>query len=269
MRNEYGLIGEKLSHSFSPVIHSIIINEMNLDGSYHLFETKKAFLPKLINDLKEKQLKGVNVTIPYKVEVMEYLDAISPHAEKIGSINTIQFEDNQLVGYNTDYDGFKNMLLHSDILVKGKNIAVLGYGGASKAVIQYLIDAEAKRINIITRNPAQLHIANEDIQILAYKDLNSIKNDIIINCTPLGMYPNIDACPVNEKQLQNLEAVVDLIYNPLQTLFMRKAEAMNIKNINGLYMLVSQAARSQEIWNNVHISEKSLRNIYDEVLKKI
>lgn len=263
--NTYGLIGEKLSHSYSPRIHSLIMEALKSDGNYNLYETEKDGLSDLILKLKSMNTIGVNVTIPYKVEVMQYLNNISPQAKAIGAVNTIVFNKDSIDGYNTDYDGFKMMLKRFDIDACGKAIVVLGSGGAAKSVVQSLLDSNVEKIHIITldKAPDTEFYKNNKIEFISYDVLSQIKKDIIINCTPCGMYPNTDASPVNEEQIAGAEAVVDLIYNPSRTLLMKTAEKMNIKNINGLYMLVAQAVRAQEIWNKVTIDEKIIDQIYE------
>lgn len=265
--NIYGLIGEKLSHSYSPKIHSYIMNAIKIAGNYDLYETDKKGLSDLIINLKSMKAKGVNVTIPYKVDVMPFLDNISPQAKAIGAVNTIVFNKNSIDGYNTDYDGFKMMLDYFNISIKGKYIAVLGSGGAAKSVIQCLLDSDAEKIYIITldKTPDPEFNKNENIKFISYDILSKTEKDIVINCTPCGMYPKVDVSPITENQIIGVEAVVDLIYNPSQTLFMKTAEKMNIKNINGLYMLVAQAVRAQEIWNNISIDQNIIENIYKEL----
>ena len=269
MNNIYGLIGEKLSHSYSPKIHALIMKALKLDGTYDLFETEKAGLSDLVNHLKSINAKGVNVTIPYKVDVMQYLDSVSPQAKAISAVNTIVFNENSTKGYNTDYDGFKMMLDHFDISIEEKKIIVLGSGGAAKSVVQCLLDNNAEKISIITldQTPDPEFYNKEKIEFISYDVLSQVDKNIIINCTPCGMYPKINASPITEEQMIGAEAVVDIIYNPSQTLFMKTAEKLNIKNINGLYMLVAQAVRSQEIWNNVKIDESIIESIYQELSK--
>ncbi len=266
--NLYGLIGEKLSHSYSPTIHSAIMKELNIQGSYDLFETSQASLPVLLNRLIELGARGVNVTIPYKIEIMKLLGDISTPAKIIGSVNTLTFSKGGIKGDNTDYDGFKMLLDYYNVSIKDKKIVVLGTGGAAKSVVQYLTDNGAKKISLVSRDKSQITEGFKDFEILSYDALEALRKEIIINCTPCGMYPNTEYSPVSTNQIKNTEVCIDLIYNPPKTLFMKKAESLNIKNINGLYMLIGQAIRAQEIWNDISIDTGIVERIYQKLSKK-
>lgn len=264
MSNFYGLLGEKLGHSLSPEIHSLILEKINKSGAYNLFELKKINLCAALKGLKALEAKGVNVTIPYKVDILEYMDKLSPEAEKIGAVNTISFNNDVLTGYNTDYFGFGEALKKAGIEASDKSIMILGTGGASKAVLQYLIDNKAKEIICVSRKPEKNVINAKNIRVGSYDELNSIGTfDIIINCTPVGMYPSTEASPISKDVLKNFSAAVDLIYNPRKTLFLREAESIGMKTINGLYMLVAQAVAAQEIWNGIKISSEIQEEIYN------
>lgn len=263
----YGLIGEKLGHSFSPFIHSLIFKQMKIEGHYDLFEVNENDLEKAIIGLKALGAKGVNVTIPYKVNVMKYLDDISKEAKKIGAINTICFKDGKCIGYNTDYYGFGMMLKRNGININNKKAVILGTGGASKAVCQYLIDNDAREIIFVSRNKNRK--LDNKYELIDYEDIKEIDGDIMINCTPCGMYPNIDKSPVEIKNLESFNAVVDLIYNPKETLFIKYAKKIGIKNVNGLYMLVGQAIKAQELWQEICIDTEIYDIVYQETYKKL
>lgn len=263
MEKLYGLIGEKLGHTHSPMIHAQILQDINIKGHYGLFQVKRENLRNVIPGLKALGYNGINVTIPYKTEIMQYLDAISPEAENIGAINVVKIDANgSATGYNTDYFGFGMSLINGNISIKGEEAVILGTGGASKAVIQYLKDNGIKSLIIVTRNKDSAMKVYPDENIITYKDMGSIKNSsIIINTTPVGMYPNMGISPIDKKYLNNFSAAVDLIYNPLQTLFLKEADELGLKTLNGIYMLVAQAAKSQEIWNDVTISSDTINKI--------
>lgn len=268
MNTLYGLLGEKLGHSMSPAIHASIFKELKMDAYYHLFEVKKENLREAIYGLKALGAKGVNVTIPYKVPIMDYLDYISQEAIEIGSVNTIVFKGDKTWGYNTDYYGFGRMLEKNNITIAGKNAVVLGSGGSAKGVLQYLLDNGIKSIVVASREVSKLKEMDyyKRFSLMSYNDLKQLKDfDIIINCTPNGMYPNIDSSPVDEAILHNFSAAVDLIYNPKQTLFLKYADKVGIKAVNGLYMLVAQAVAAEELWNNVKISKEITDNIYNSL----
>ncbi|MDW8800432.1 shikimate dehydrogenase [Clostridium sp. A1-XYC3] len=269
MSNFYGLIGEKLGHSFSPQINKLILEKMKLKGEYNLFEIKKENLQKALEGLKALEAKGVNVTIPYKIEIIKYLDKLSKEAEKIGAVNTISFSNGILTGYNTDYHGFGASLKNGQIDICNKDAVILGTGGASKAVVQYLIDNGIKDIIYISRDPKNGLKKIKDFKIMSYKDMDNLgAKDIIINCTPCGMYPEVECCPVNQESLSRFSVAVDLIYNPDQTIFLKKSEELGLKTVNGLYMLVAQAVAAQEIWQGVAIAEETTEEIYKEIRSK-
>lgn len=262
----YGLLGEKLGHSFSPIIHKNILKEIKIDGQYKLFECKKEDFKEKVHDLKKSTIHGLNITIPYKLEIMKYLDDISQEVKKIGAINTISFNDGKAFGYNTDYHGFGMMLKREDISIKNKRSLVLGSGGASKAVVQYLLDNGIGKIIIASRDPDKTKGEYLDFQVIDYKTIKKLRGyDIIINTTPRGMFPHIDNSPVNKDELSNFHTAIDLIYNPHETLFLKHAKEMDLKSINGLYMLVGQAIKAQEIWNELEIDQDACNRIYRKI----
>lgn len=266
MKGLYGLLGEKLGHSFSPQIHSLIFKELNIGGYYHLFEVDKALLGDAVSGLKALKVKGINVTIPYKIDVMEYLDEISEEGKSIGAINTLSFKDGKIKGYNTDYYGFGMMLEKNNVYVKGKNVVILGTGGVSKAVLQYLIDNEAKDITFVARNVEEGKKRFGEYKVIAYDKVIELENqDIVINCTPVGMYPKIDASPLTKEEVTKFKVVVDLIYNPHETLILKYASRQGIQGINGLYMLVGQAVKAEELWNSVQIPKEVVDKIYKKL----
>lgn len=266
MTNSYGLIGEKLGHSISAYIHADIFKKLNMDADYKLFEIEKSQLESRFYQLKDSGIKGVNVTIPYKVEAMDFLDEISEEAKKIGAINTICFQDNKTIGHNTDYFGFAKMLNKNMIEIKGKTVVILGAGGAAKAVVQYLIDSSAKRVILVSRNIFKAAKNFNGVKIIDYEQLNAMSTgDIIINCTPVGMYPNTESCPVSENCLTKFKVAVDLIYNPSETLFLNIAKKNGLKSVNGLYMLVSQAIYSEELWNDIHVDKTIIDEIFNNL----
>ncbi|WP_425449700.1 shikimate dehydrogenase [Dethiothermospora halolimnae] len=270
MKSLYGLIGEKLGHSFSPQIHGEIFKKLNISGYYHLFEMDKGDLKDGIKGMKALKIKGVNVTIPYKIDVMSFLDDLSIEAEKIGAINTICFQDNKAIGYNTDYYGFGMMLKRYGINVKNKSVVVLGTGGVTKAVLQYLSDEESKEVVLVSRNVDRAKDKIKGYTIVSYEELkNFSKRDIVINATPCGMYPKVDYAPVGKDILSKFNIAIDLIYNPEKTLFLKWAIEEGLKVVNGLYMLVGQAIKAQELWNNMQIQDSIVEEIYKEISNKI
>lgn len=265
MKRLYGLLGEKLGHSFSPQIHSLIFKELDIDGYYHLFEVDKLELQCAILGFKALKVKGVNVTIPYKVDVIKYLDELSPEGKNIGAINTICFKDGKVIGYNTDYYGFGMMLDKFNVKVKGKNAVILGSGGASKAVLQFLLDNGVNEVIFATRNEEECKKKFNKFKAISYDKIKSLKSqDIVINCTPVGMYPNVENSPLSKEDVSKFASVVDLIYNPGETLLLKYAREQGIQGVNGLYMLVGQAIKAQELWNSVKVNKKTVDKIYAE-----
>jgi shikimate dehydrogenase len=259
----YGLIGEKLSHSLSPKIHNTLFEALNIEGAYKLFEVEKENLDRAIDSLKILKIKGTNVTIPYKQDVIKHLDFISDEAKKIGAVNTIYLKDNKLYGYNTDYFGFGTILMNNDIPVKGNIAMVLGNGGATKAVITYLLDKGIKKIYLVSRKKKDNSgYDDERIEHKSYEEIANIKGDVLINTTPLGMYPRMDETPVNEDIISNFNSLVDIIYNPKETKFLKIGKTLNKKVCGGIEMLVGQAIKAEEIWQGYSLDNEVTQSLY-------
>lgn len=239
----YGLLGEHLTHSFSPQIHKALGND-----NYNLFEVAPENLEKFLTDRK---FNGINVTIPYKKSVIPYLDEISPEAEKIGAVNTIVVRDGKLCGFNTDYFGFKYMIEKSKIDVKNKKALVLGSGGASATVVTVLRDMGAREILVVSRN-GEVDYSNV---------YNHIDTEIIVNTTPVGMYPDNMNIPIDVKRFPNLSGVLDVVYNPLDTRFVMEARKTGAKGATGLSMLVYQAKKAHEIFFETTVDDESCNEI--------
>ena len=254
----FALIGEKLGHSYSKLIHERYFElSSKMDYTYELIEIPK-------ENLKEEFVRisgeydGINVTIPYKLDVMEFLSWISAEAQKIGAVNTVMFTEQGAKGYNTDYFGFKNTLEVNGIAIDGKDVVIMGTGGASKAVVAVCEDLNAKSITFVSIEPEPV----PGYKTITYDD--EIKGDVLINCTPVGMHPHTDASPI-AKPDPRFEAVIDVIYNPSATKLMQLSSANGAKTVNGLYMLVSQAMHSESIWNGEDVAKGVTDAIYMEL----
>lgn len=259
----YGLIGEKLPHSLSPKIHNTLFKALDIEAAYKLFEVEKEDLSKSVDSLKILKIKGVNVTIPYKQDIMKYLDSISEEAKKIGAVNTIFLNNGKLYGYNTDYFGFGTIIKNNHIEVKDNIAMVLGNGGAAKAVITYLLDEGIKKIYLVSRKSKDNSgYEDERIECKSYEEISHIKGDILINSTPLGMYPHIDEAPVHEDIISNFNVLIDIIYNPKETEFLKIGKALNKKVCGGIEMLVGQAIKAEEIWQGVPLDNKVTQELY-------
>ena len=217
-----GLLGRKLGHSYSPAIHALLG-----DYEYDLYEKEPEELEAFLRD---SDWDGINVTIPYKQAVILFLDSLTSIASKVGAVNTIIRRDGQLIGTNTDYWGFLSMLEKSGLSPTGKKCLVLGSGGASQ-IVQAVLRAKDANVVVISRSGEN-----------NYENLSSHANaSIIVNTTPVGMYPNTGISPVNLDLFPHLEGVLDLVYNPARSQLIMDAEKRGIVAMNGLWMLISQA----------------------------
>lgn len=244
-----GLLGRKLTHSYSPQIHNLLG-----DYEYLLYEREES---EIFNLLSDTSVTGLNVTIPYKKTVIPFLDEVSETVKKTGSANTIvRRSDGTLFGDNTDVYGFTELVRHSKIDVKGKKTLVLGNGGACASVLAALEFLGAKP-TVISRSGE-----NNYNNICLHADAK-----IIVNTTPLGMYPNNGNAAVDLRNFTDCEGVLDLIYNPSKTALLLQADELGIKNENGLYMLVAQAKRSAELFLGETIPDSKTKRIF-EVLEK-
>lgn len=266
----YGLLGEKLGHSVSPEIHHKVFSILNIEGAYKKFEVSKEDLKKVTDSIKTLKIKGVNVTIPYKRDIMPYLDFISDEAKKIDAVNTILLKDDKLYGYNTDYHGFGTILNRNNVETKNKIAMVLGTGGASKAVVTYLLDNNVSKLYLVSRNKVN-EFSNNDprVEYYTYDEINEIKGDIIINTTPVGMYPDVNSSPVSENIIDNFNVLIDIIYNPRKTKFLEIGQKLNKKICGGLEMLVGQAIKSEEFWQDTNINDEVFDEVYSYINSKL
>lgn len=247
-----GLLGRTLGHSYSPQIHQKLGSY-----SYSLFEKEPQELEQF---LRHGDFKGLNVTIPYKKEVIPYLDALSPTAKKLGAVNTVLRQpDGKLIGHNTDFFGFQTMLKASGIPVSGKEVLVCGSGGASKTAQAVLREAGAKVVVLSRSGPDN------------YQNLSKHRDAaLIVNTTPLGMYPNVEEAAIEDlDQFPKLEGVLDVIYNPARTRLLLKAEKRGLPAVNGLLMLVAQAKESAEWFTGAPIDDGCIGTIYQELRRQM
>ena len=262
---KFGLLGAKLGHSLSPQIHQEVFRQLGIDATYELIEVSGDKLAEKVAEL-HRIFRGLNVTIPHKVAVMESLDRIAPEARAIGAVNTVLFKDGLAEGFNTDYFGFARLLEHNGLVPQGKEVCVLGTGGASRAILQCVTDMQAQRITVISQ---AMENAPEDIRarytVKTYDDLKTMSGDLLINCTPVGMFPKVDVSPVDGAVMEHFAAVADIIYNPAETQFMKLARQQGKPAVNGLFMLVAQAVAADEIW----LERKLDAGLIEDVTEKI
>ena len=234
-----GLLGRKLGHSYSPQIHALLGNY-----SYQLFEKE----PEEIGDfLKNGDFTGLNVTIPYKKEVIPFLDELSPAAARLGAVNTIVRRDGKLIGHNTDYFGFRRLVQESGLQVAGKKVLVLGSGGASSTAVAVLQELGAK-VTVISRSGE-----NNYENLERHADAT-----VIANTTPVGMYPNTGKSALSLDGFPRLEGVLDAVYNPARTQILLDAEHRGLAAVNGLWMLVAQAKESAEWFTGEEIPDSRI-----------
>lgn len=245
-----GLLGRKLGHSYSPMIHKHLG-----DYSFSLFEKEPDEIEAF---LREGDFSGINVTIPYKKTVIPFCDRLSPAAEKIGAVNTIvRKDDGTLIGHNTDYSGFKAMVAKSGLDLKGKKVLILGSGGASVTAQAVLNELEAIPV-VISRSGEN-----------NYGNLHLHKNAFaIVNTTPVGMYPDTGICPVDLDLFPELKAVLDVIYNPARTKLLLEAQKRGLVTVNGLWMLVAQAKESAQWFTEKVIDDAIIQTAYTDIKRK-
>ena len=242
----FGLVGNPVAHSLSPIMHNQAFAAIGYNGVYLAFKVTDPGLA--INGIKALNVKGVSVTLPHKVAVMEYLDEVDETAARIGAVNTIVNNDGKLTGYNTDCQGAINAL-QTRTSVEGKSVAIIGAGGAARA-IGFGLKSAAGRLTILNRTrTAGEHLAAElQADFLPLNNWQPDRHEILINTTPVGMHPNTRATPIAKKDLSKEMVVMDIVYNPLKTRFLKEASARGCQTINGVDMFVFQGAYQFELW---------------------
>lgn len=242
-----GLLGRKLGHSYSPQIHALLGN-----ADYCLLEKE----PEEVGPfLQQGDFTGINVTIPYKKTVLPYLAELSPLAQRMGAVNTIvRRPDGSLYGHNTDYFGFSDLIRHSGIRVAGKKTLVLGSGGASNTAVKVLEDLGTDVVIISRQGPN--HYGNLHLHADA---------SVIVNATPVGMYPNTGVSPLNLSDFPHLEGVLDMIYNPARTQLLLDAQALGLPNENGLWMLVAQAKEAAEYFTGEPLPDSVIATVHQKL----
>ena len=250
----YGLIGEKLGHSFSKDIHERIA-----DYTFDLIPLSKEEFKTF---MEKKEFTALNVTIPYKKDVIPYLDEMDEHAKAIGAVNTIVNRDGKLKGYNTDFTGFLYMVKKHNVHMEGKKVLIIGNGGASaaiQAVVQHESAGSMVIVDVVPGNGA-----------ISYDEMFSshLDAEIIINTSPIGMYPRIGNAPIDISMFHKCEAVLDVIYNPILTRLCFEAQEMDITRVNGLEMLIAQAKQSVEFFLDKSIDDQIIDDIYQDMLRE-
>ncbi len=256
---KYGLIGEHLGHSFSKQIQTRIAEIENVkDYDYQLVELDKEEFKEF---MEKKDFKGINVTIPYKKDVIPYLDEMDESAKAIGAVNTIINVDGKLKGYNTDFGGFLYMVKAHNVHMEGKKVLIIGNGGACAAVKAVCKHENAKDIVIVSRSANRGAISYDEMYT------SHLDADIVVNTSPVGMFPNIVNAPIDVSWFHKLECVLDVVYNPILTRLCFEAQEADIKRVIGLEMLIAQAKYAFEIFENMSFDDSIIDEIKKEMLK--
>ena len=272
-----GLVGENIKNSLSPYIHNRIIVKYSLNFCYLPFQVKKADLNNAIEGIKALNIKGVNITFPYKEKVIGFLDEVEESARRIGAVNTIVNNEGVLNGYNTDVVGFKRSLQEvGEFTVKGKKAAILGGGGAARAVIYSILEEGIEEVYIFNRTLEKAGKIKQDFSSFFPEssiyifplEKESLKDKInkahlLVNTTSIGMPPQVNNTPLPDEKLFHPNLLVyDLIYHPAKTLFLKQAEEAGAKIINGLPMLFYQAIESFYLWTGLKPEGKELLEVF-------
>jgi shikimate dehydrogenase len=272
-----GVIGDPIEHTMSPAIHNAGFTQLGLDYLYVPFHVRKGELGKAIDGMRALNIRGLNVTIPHKVTIIPLLDELDPLAERIGAVNTVTNDDGVLKGSNTDASGFLRALLERDIEPKGKNVAILGAGGASRAISFILAERGAYPVILNRRLERAEELARwlsqifgREVRALELVEGNLARvldgADILVNATSMGMSPNISQTPLASKLLGPGLIVFDIVYNPIKTRLLREAEEAGAESVSGVDMFVWQGALAFERWIGVKAPLELMRT---EVIKAL
>ncbi len=268
----YALIGKNISHSISPLIHKELFNFSNINATYTIIDMANSSLDYEFNK-QLKYLDGFNITIPYKLDIIDYLNKLDNTSKLYKSVNTVSNTENSLTGYNTDGYGFRKALELCKIPIKG-DVVIMGNGGVARA-IAYSCALEGANVILASREKSLYKsiALKEEIEsqfkecrvsVCTYLLLEHITIDLLVNGTPVGMYPNVENSPVSENVLKKCNYVFDTIYNPIETNLLKMAKDNVINYSNGLYMLILQAAKAHKIWNNTKFTDEQIKAIYDK-----
>ena len=273
------VIGHPIEHSMSPVMHNAALRELSLDFIYLAFDVLPKDLKKAVLRIKKHDIKGINVTIPHKEVIIKFLDKIDPLAEKIGAVNTIKNVNRKLIGRNTDAFGAKKALNDAGFELTGKKALIIGSGGAARA-ISFALSDEIEEIFICNRTEERAIKLAKNLKdstkttatgrTLSNDVLKSLidKVDLVINTTPLGMYPDVEKTPIPRKLLADHLFVYDIIYNPLKTQLLKDASEIGCKTLNGIDMFINQGALAFEWWTDMKPNLNTMKEKILELLAK-
>jgi shikimate dehydrogenase len=270
MEKLYGVMGDPISHSMSPIMHNSAFNQLGISAKYMAFHVTPDRLPSAVDGIRGLGISGINVTIPHKVSIMNHLDEIDPLALKIGAVNTVVNENGKLKGYNTDGVGFVHGLkeLLREVNISSQSILLIGAGGAAKAIYFSLLADGVHNIDIANRTVTNAqNLINS--QSASYSKALSLENaeqalanyDIVINTTSIGMYPIVDEVPIELGKLKNGAVISDIIYNPLETKWLKQARELGAVTQNGVDMFIYQGALSFEKWTGIYPDIEHMRKV--------
>ena len=279
--NRLVVTGYPLDHSLSPVMQNAALSAMGLNQEFHydLNPLPEDKLNTLVESIRGGTIYGANITIPYKIKIMEYIDAISDEGLAVGSVNTLSKEDSKVVGFNTDVAGFTKALGEHEIDLRGSSATLLGAGGAAKAVTYALAEVGIDKLEILNRTLDKAEQLASTISIqrsvevrtgeLSLNEKSLTDTDIVVNCTPIGMRGHsFTQSPIPKSSLHEDLIVMDLVYNPLKTRLLQNAHDIGCKTIDGSSMLVHQGARSLEIWTGQKAPVEVMRSAVQDALER-
>lgn len=280
-----GLIGNPVGHSISPFIHNTLADKLGINLAYTAFKVESGEVETAVKGAYALGIKGMNVTVPHKQEVMRALVSVDELARSIGAVNTLVRVDGGYKGYNTDYLGIKRQLICDGIDIAGREVIILGAGGASRAVTFMCATTGADRVYLLNRSvdkaeqlaaDVNAYVGRECVTAMpldGYKELKGYKDGsgckyIVIQTTSKGLYPDVDGTPVEDEAFYDMvEAAADIIFNPSETRFMRMVREHGAKAYNGLEMLLYQGVAAFELWNDLEVPDEMCRELY-ELMKK-
>ncbi|MCI1930854.1 MAG: shikimate dehydrogenase [Clostridia bacterium] len=276
----YGIIGNPIEHSFSPILQNTVASAMSENASYLPFRVDNDNVEAAIKGAYALGIRGLNITVPYKKTVMNYLCDIDDTAKTIGAVNTLKWTENGYVGYNTDILGFGKSCDINGIRIKDKKVMLLGAGGAANAVSILTANRDAEKIIIVNRTKEKAEKLKKlvlstgysgEIKVIGYSDIKNNAADILINATSVGMGKDRDNSPldgyVDTDFLNNVSYCIDVIYIPWETKFLRYAKECGCKTVNGFDMLIFQGIASFEIWHERHIENSTAKELRDSLAK--
>lgn len=265
MEKLYGVIGDPISQTLSPSMHNAAFNHLGLSAKYLPFHVTPGQLSQAIEGVRGLGVAGLNVTIPHKVSVMNLLDEIDPLAMRIGAVNTIVNENGKLIGYNTDGAGYVSSLKHitAERNLEEHSILIVGAGGAARAIYYTLLEEGVKKVAIANRTieTAKQLIQSNNTNVMSLSDAEDVVDDydIIINTTSIGMYPYLENMPIQLGKIKEKTIVSDIIYNPIETKWLKQARKLGAQTQNGIDMFVFQGALAFEKWTGIYPSVEVMR----------